>query len=208
MNIIDLSHVIKEDMPVYPGTAPPQIKAANTIEADGFVEKIISLYSHTGTHIDAPAHIIATGQTLDMLSIDAFIGAALCIEISQPKIDLAALKPFQHLITECDFLLFATGWSKYWGTDSYFKEYPVLTEEAARYLCDVNLKGVGFDTISADVEDSRDYPIHSILLEKMIIIENLTGIEVLANHRFLFSCLPLKLVDADGSPVRAVAILS
>ena len=65
MRVIDLTHTICEDMPVYPGTEPPKLQTANTIERDGFRETLLTMYSHTGTHMDAPAHLYAGRITLD-----------------------------------------------------------------------------------------------------------------------------------------------
>jgi len=206
MKIIDLSHTITENMPVYPGTEQPTFIQANTIAEHGFAEKKISLYSHTGTHIDAPAHILAEKPQLDELALDFFIGQALCIAVDQPEIDVHFLLPFQEDLHQLDFVLFATGWSKYWGKKQYFEGYPVLTSSAAEFLCEYNLKGIGFDTISADHEDSAEFPVHRTLLKQMIVIENLTDLERVVEQKFLFSCLPLKIAEADGSPVRAAAI--
>ncbi|MCP4656698.1 MAG: cyclase family protein, partial [bacterium] len=98
--------------------------------------------------------------------------------------------------------------SRFWGTEAYFSEYPTLSPEAALWLGDLGLQGLGLDMISADETGSDDLPIHKILAGRsMIIIENLTNLHGLPENRFLFSCLPLKIQQADGSPVRAVAIM-
>ena len=207
MKFLDLSHTITPGMPVYPGTEEPIFVKANTIAQHGFAEKKLSLYSHTGTHIDAPAHILEDQLYLDDLSLDNFIGQALCIPCDQPQIGIDLFQPYEDVLDQLDFLLLATGWSKYWGEMQYFSDYPVLNPSAAEYLCQFSLKGIGFDTISADSENSTAYPVHKILLQQMIIIENLTGLDQVAGQKFLFSCLPLKIAQADGSPVRAVAIL-
>ncbi len=73
MKIFDLTHMIKEQMPVYPGTEPPSLKNTNTIEVDGFAEKLFSMYSHTGTHIDAPKHMVEEGLGLDDFDISKFV---------------------------------------------------------------------------------------------------------------------------------------
>ena len=83
MKIIDLTHTISEDMPVYPGTEPPMLKPANTYEKDGFRETLFSLYSHTGTHVDPPAHLFADRTTLDALPIEQFAGKALVIDCTR-----------------------------------------------------------------------------------------------------------------------------
>jgi len=104
--------------------------------------------------------------------------------------------------------LLYTGWSRYWGRNRYFSNYPVLSENAAGWLQRFNLKGVGFDTISADSAGSTADPVHKRLLSRNgLIIENLTRLETLPQTGFTFSCLPLFTENADGSPVRAVAMI-
>ena len=80
MKAIDLTHIITEDMPVYPGTEPPKLTPANSYERDGFKETLLSLYTHTGTHIDPPAHIFPDGRALDVFPPEQFIGKALVID--------------------------------------------------------------------------------------------------------------------------------
>ena len=206
MRVFDLSHTITEDIPVYPGTAPPKIEQANTLERNGFAEKRLTFFSHVGTHIDGPAHILPQGPCLDDLAAEAFVGRGICLKVSTPQIDADFIRAHMEWLPESDFVLFKTGWSRFWGSQRYFSGYPVLDEEAAHLLRHQSLKGIGFDTISADNAESESLPIHRILLQNMIIIENLTNLESLPPHPFFFSCLPLPIQSADGSPVRAVAI--
>ena len=90
MKVIDLTHVISEDMPVYPGTEPPKLEPANTYEKDGFKETLMSMYTHTGTHMDPPAHLFADRTTLDQFPVSQFVGKALVIDcrISKKEIPL------------------------------------------------------------------------------------------------------------------------
>lgn len=210
MKIVDLSHTISPDMPVYPGTEPPTFTIGCTIENDGFLEKKITLYSHTGTHIDAPAHLIK-GLTLDQLQIEQYFGEAILVDfqnIGRNIIQLDDLTPYKKEINSADFLLINTGWNKHWGTEKYYSDYPVLSGDAADWLSKHNLKGFGIDAISADTADSTDFPIHKILFkENIIIIENLVHLENIGTNSFKFSCFPLSIQEADGSPVRAVAYL-
>jgi len=211
MKIVDLSHTICPDMPVYPGTEPPTFSTACTIEGMGFLEKKITFYSHTGTHMDAPCHIIPGAKTLDQMQPDRFVGKGAVVELEVndgPTIDLELLKPHQGRIESCEFLLFRTGWADLWGKEDYLKGYPVLSRDAATWLAGFPLKGIGMDAISADDAESVTFPIHTILLERdIVIIENLTNLRALPDNEFLFCCFPLKIENADGSPVRAVAIV-
>jgi kynurenine formamidase len=211
VTLIDLSHPISEEMPVYPGTEPPVIVTGCTVAEDGFLEKKITLYSHTGTHIDAPAHLIADGRTLDAFPVDRFFGPAMVLDASDAEngiIGLEVIEPRLEELEKVDFVLIRTGWSRHWGTDRYFSGFPVLSTEAAETLAGLGLKGIGFDAISPDPVGSEDLPMHRILMAaEMILIENLKDLDLLPPGPFLFSCLPLAFEDADGSPVRAVAIL-
>lgn len=80
MKVIDLTHMIESTMPVYPGTEPPIFEPANTYEKDGFKETKITMFTHTGTHMDPPAHLYQGRTTLDAFSADQFIGKALFIK--------------------------------------------------------------------------------------------------------------------------------
>ncbi len=209
MTAIDLSHRITQGMPVYPGTLPPTIEATTTIERDGFAEKRISMFTHTGTHMDAPAHILPGAETLDHFAVDRFLGKGTVINVSggQPSIGLNDLLPHEGRIRRSAFMLLYTGWARFWGSQAYFGGFPVLTEEAARWLCEFQLKGIGVDALSIDPVDAPELRIHTIVLSRgMVIIENLVNLESLIGQDFQLCCLPLKIADADGSPVRAIAI--
>jgi len=210
-HVIDLTHRIGPSMPVYPGTEPPVLEQANTVERNGFAETLLRMYSHTGTHIDAPGHMVGGAPFLDQLPVDRFVGRACVVDVSGVKdgrIGAEALEAHQDLVAGCDFVLLHTGWSRYWGDRRYFGAFPVLSAGAAGWIIARGVKGVGFDAISADPVGPPPYANHIAFFEAgMIVIENLAGLEPLVGRRFLFSCLPLAYEKADGSPVRAVAIL-
>lgn len=118
-----------------------------------------------------------------------------------------ALKAMEARIKDSDFLLIHTGWDKKWKTDDYSGSFPVLSVAAANYLTSLNLKGVGVDAISVDPIDSSEMPVHHALLGAgMILAENLKNLSELPESGFYFSAFPLKIKEADGSPIRAVAI--
>lgn len=199
-------------MPAYPGTEPPTFKIGCTIEDDGFLEKEITMYSHTGTHIDAPAHLVKGLNTLDQLKIDQYFGDAILVDlrnIGRNIIQRNDLITYENEISGADFLLINTGWNKHWNTEKYYYDYPVLSADAATWLSKYNLKGFGIDTISVDQPDTIDFPIHKTLFaEEIIVIENLVNLESIGNNSFRFSCFPLSIQEADGSPVRAIAYLN
>ena len=210
MKAVDLSHSISPNMPVYPGTEQPVFITGCSIDEIGFLEKKITLYSHTGTHVDAPAHLIKGSKTLDLLPVEQFYGKALLLsfaDIKSQNLGINEFIPYQETLKQVEFILIYTGWSQYWGTEKYFSDYHVLSIEAADWLSEFGLKGIGFDTISADEVDSQEFPVHKAFLRNdTIIIENLSNLEKLPSN-FIFSCFPLSFKDADGSPVRAIAFI-
>ncbi|AKN31175.1 hydrolase [Clostridium carboxidivorans P7] len=213
MNIIDLTHTISENMPVYPGTDGPKLDVASTYEKNGFKETLLTMFSHTGTHMDSPAHLFSKRTTLDSFSAEQFVGKGLVIDCSDlkegEKITIKYIEAVKEKADKAQFILFHTGWDKYWGTSSYFGEYPYITEEVAEYLLGSSKKGVGLDVIGIDPISDENLTIHKKLLAKsdIVIIENLTCLDKVGDDLFTFCALPLKFKNSDGAPVRAIAIL-
>lgn len=206
MKVYDLTHTIQNDMPVYPGTEQPRLTTACTIETAGYRETLLHMFSHTGTHMDAPAHMLLDGAPLDSYGADRFTGTAVVIDCrDEANISLSLLKRYD--LTGVDFVLFCTGWDKKWGTPAYYEGFPCLTPDAAAYLAALPLKGVGEDTISLDPCDSADFPNHITLMKADFVnTENLTGLDALMGRRFTFVTLPLKFENSDGCSCRAIAM--
>lgn len=211
MEIFDLTHIMHSEMPVYPGKGQPLIETAASIEKDGYREMRLELDGHTGTHMDAPAHMLSNGKMLNDFPISKFTGKAVIIPVdnSIPIIEIANLQEYTSEIRQADFVLFRTGWSKYWGTDDYLRGFPVLSEQAAKWLTTFQLKGIGLDAISVDPVESTTFEVHHILFQSdMVIVENLVFHENLRNRLGHFHCFPLNYKNADGSPVRAVITIT
>ena len=209
--LIDMTHTITQEIPVHPGDPAPVISKGSTITKDGCRTTQFSLCSHTGTHMDAPSHLLRDGRSLDEMPMSQFSGRATVLDVSQegPVITEEFLRANYEAIHCADFILFYTGWEGRWGTEGFLEDaFPVPDEAAARYLVSRGLKGVGTDAISIDrISDSR-LPIHHILLKDSIVsIENLCLKKVRGRKDFLFFALPMKFEDADGAPVRAFAEL-
>ena len=206
MKVYDLTHTIQNDMPVYPGTEQPQLTTACTIESVGYQETLLHMFSHTGTHMDAPAHMLLDGAALDSYGADKFAGTAVVVDCrGQESITLPLLQSYD--LRGVDFVLFCTGWDKKWGSPDYYEGFPCLTADAAAYLAALPLKGVGEDSISLDPCDSVDFPNHITLMRADFVnTENLKGLDALVGQRFTFVTLPLKFENSDGCSCRAIAM--
>ena len=209
MTVIDLTHTVREDMPVYPGTETPRLEVARTYETDFFRESRISMFTHTGTHMDPPAHVFAGRTTLDQFPPEQFMGKALVINCRDLKeggsITMEHIRPYREKAEQADFLLFSTGWEQFWGKGTYFGRYPCMDDEVLDYILSGNYKGIGVDTISIDPMNSLARHRRLFREKDIVIIENLTNLHLCGNNLISFSAFPLKIADCDGSPVRAVA---
>ena len=207
MGIYDLTHVMHSEMPVYPGKGQPVIGTAASIEKDGYREMRLEIDGHTGTHIDAPAHMLPNGKMLNDYPVSKFTGKAVIIPVvlTISIIEIVHLQEYKTEIRHSDYVLFNTGWSKYWGTENYRKDFPVLSEQAAKWLTAFQLKGIGLDAISVDPVESTTFEVHHILFQSdMVIVENMVFPVNLPSGKGVLYCFPLRFGNADGSPVRAV----
>lgn len=210
--IIDLTHTICPEMPVYPGTVPPVLEPAATLTSRGWRETRLSISSHSGTHMDAPAHILPDGSTLDQLPPSQFYGRAVALDVTHLEggvITADYLKEQNGTLRTANFALFYTGWEQRWNTEAFFEDtFPVLEPAAAKYLVSCGLKGVGTDAFGVDRLSSGELEAHKILLKGgLVILENLCLKKVVGRTDFMLMALPLKYQGADGAPVRAVAQL-
>jgi kynurenine formamidase len=186
---------------------------------------VLTLGSHTGTHIDAPYHFIKDGKKIDELPVQRFVGDGVLVDVSAKSdrelIEPGDVEPYENEIAEGDFVILKTGRDKYFGTSKYYF-HPYLSPEGARLLLKMGVSLVGIDALNVDptYHDSQDsdpsaialpdeetygYPVHDILLgNDILIVENLCNLDKIKPVKGVYSFLPLKLKDSDGSPIRAV----
>ena len=160
--------------------------------------------AHTGTHMDAPLHFLATGKSLDQLPLEATIGPARVIEIKdRNSIKLEEIQP--HKINRGERILFKTRNSTAsWKSDAFDEEFVYISKEAARYLAELEIQTVGIDYLSVGGFKCDGLDTHQALLGAGIwIIEGLNLAKVKPGTYDLI-CLPLKVIGIEGAPARAV----
>lgn len=208
MKIIDLTHTFEDDISLFPGDEKPTVEEVSNVKDHGCKITKINMTTHLGTHLDCKCHVFEDGFTTSDWDLNKFLGQGIVIDCSMVKkggkIDANILKEYD--LSCKDFILIYTGWDKFWKKQEYIKDYPVLSEQGAKYLTSFNIKGIGVDTISIDSINNEELTNHKILLGKdIIIVENLKNLHKLLKKKFQFSALPLKIKNGDGSPVRAIA---
>lgn len=212
MKIIDLTHSITNDMTVYPGGPKPQNKIVSNVTDNGYKETEIHIHSHNGTHMDSPNHVFEDGISLDKIDVINFVGTAALIDCSSLEeggiITYDFIEKNKEAIDNSEFIVFRTDWSKYWNTDKYLGNYPVISDDVVDFILTSNKKGIAFDTISVDpIDASVLAKHHKILQNNILIFENLTNLDLIDSDTFVFCALPLKFKNSDGAPIRAIAML-
>ncbi len=208
MKLIDLSHKLTNRMQTYPGDPDVWIEAWDTHDDGGCQVDRLHFGSHSGTHIDAPWHFSRYGSRIDELPLDRFIGHGTIVKVQNKqageRIEKEEIEPAFTLIRPGEFLIFQTGWDKYFGKEAYL-HHPYLSEELAATILELGVSLVGIDALSIDPTTEGAFKAHSILMpQEVLIVENLCNLDQIQEARGMFSFLPLKIDGSDGSPVRAV----
>jgi kynurenine formamidase len=208
--IVDLSHALTADTPVYPGDPVPNFSVATTIGKEGYNLFEVVLGSQTGSHVDAPYHFSDAGTTIEKMDLKYFMGNGLIIDVSHKKakeeITLEEIRKHEKAIEKTEIVLFKTNWYKKAGTDEFY-DHPFLSKAGGEYLLSKGIKTAGIDAINLDNTGGTEFPIHDMYSAAGgIIAENLANLDSVDFVSPFFVLLPLKLAGCDGSPVRAVAI--
>jgi arylformamidase len=205
--IIDLTLTLEPDM------RGVRFEPARTLENDGWNATRLSLYSHCGTHMDAPIHFGVGRETIDQVDVSRLIGPAWVADV-RPIEPMALIEP-QHLgaiakqLKPGESLLICTGWSDYCGSERYRNELPRISVDLARWCVERQVRMLGVEPPSvADVNNIEELTIvHRTLFEGgVIVVEGLANLKSLSKPKVTFIALPLKVAGGDGAPARAIAI--
>ena len=202
---LDISVPLKDGMVHWPGDPPIRIENVKDIEhGASSTLSMISMGSHTGTHMDAPLHFIRQGVGIDKMPLDTTVGRARVIEIQ----DTESIKPeelYQYRIRSGERILFKTRNSlRVWQTDTFIEDLVFISKEAARFLAEHKVRVIGVDYLSVGGFKRDGIETHRTLLEGGVwIIEglDLSGVKP---GKYDLICLPLRLDQGDGAPARAI----
>ena len=202
---IDITVPLQNGMVHWPDN-PPMVIEPLLDMARGDVCNVskLALGSHTGTHMDAPRHFVATGQSIDAMPLDVTIGPARVIAITDPTaITVAELQ--RANIQSGERVLFKTRNSaQEWVMQPFAEDFVAIAPEAAHYLATVGVQLVGVDYLSVGSFQSGGTETHRALLAAGIwIIEGLNLVAIQPGPYDLI-CLPMKIAAGDGAPARAI----
>ena len=199
MKIYDITAPIFEGMPVYKNKPEKQPKITRATNAH-VTESRLELDVHSGTHIDAPLHMINDGDTFETISLEQLVRPVKVLDLTHviDGITKGDLEKFE--LQENDFVLFKTSNS---GDEGFNPEFVFLKEDGAQYLAELKITGVGIDALGVE-RSQPNHPTHKALFgANIIVIEGLRLQEVEAGTYFMVAA-PLKLIGTDAAPARVI----
>ncbi|MDI9470175.1 MAG: cyclase family protein [Bacillota bacterium] len=202
MKIIDISRPLTEETSVYKNNPVKRVRIETlaTHEANGYHESNLHTNLHTGTHIDAPLHMIAGARPMSSYSLDHFLGPCLVLDCEQVA-DLITRSDLEGRgIRAGDIVLLRTRNSL---VDAFEFDFVALSPDGARYLVEQGVRTVGIDAMSIERSDPTRETHRTLLGAGVAIIEDLR-LAAVAEGRYQLSCLPLSLPECEAAPARAV----
>lgn len=223
-NIIDLTHELKPNTPTWDGASGFELLVTSDFKdytpPDMFKTQEIKCNAGIGTHIDAPAHAVLGGRTVEELTLAELSAECIVIDVSLEAHEnenyvilprtLEKYEKGHGEIPTASFVLFYTGWDKYWNTpEKYhnnhkFPSMDVTTAEALRLR---GVAGVGIDTLSFDT-GANGFPVHRALLgADRYLVENIANARLLPLTGAHVIIMPMKIEGATEAPVRMIGLI-
>ncbi|MBE0701171.1 MAG: cyclase family protein [Acholeplasmataceae bacterium] len=204
MKIYDVTMTIHKDMQVYKNLPEkrPVFRIASDFETGSSHETKIEMNLHTGTHMDFPLHMIKDGKTSNQLNLKSLITMVKVFDLSHledaiHRDDLLDLDIQAH-----DFVLFKTRNSQ---EEIFNFEFIYIHESAAKYLAELNIKGVGVDGLGVE-RDQKDHPTHKILFKHDIVIIEGLRLEAVEEGSYMMYALPIKMLHVDALPLSVILV--
>jgi kynurenine formamidase len=225
--VVDLSYSLAGDLPPWPGDGKSfEARVDGEVESDGYFARSFWMREHYGTHLDAPAHFVARGMTVDAIAAERLFGAAVVVDVQREaatdadyELDLSRVTAWEQehgRIPRGGIVLVRTGWASRWPDATRYcnqdaagtMHFPGFGPDAARMLIERGVSGIGCDTMSVDPGRSQEFPVHRLALGAGLYhLENLADLGALPEAGAFLVVAPIKLRGGSGGPCRVFAIL-
>lgn len=199
--IIDISMTIEEGMQVWKNYEhkKPSITNVQNHDQDKPHESQLNMNVHTGTHVDAPLHMLAGGDTIETVTLEQLCGPARVIDLTHLKGHISKEDLLPYAIQRGERILFKTTSSL---TEEFDMEFPYLRADGAEYLAEIGVTLVGTDALGIE-RAQPEYPTHRTLMRQGIIIVEGLRLKHVEAGNYTLILAPLKLTGIDASPARA-----
>lgn len=198
MTILDITRPLSNASVVFPGDTPPEFVQRDQGQ---YLISDLHMNSHSGTHIDAPAHYLKTGDTIDTIHLSRLVGTCRVLDLSHTGREIRE----QDLRGRLDGITRVLLKTTFSSCTAFREDYPSLTLGAAQYLVKSGIQCVGIDSFSIEAFVC-DGSVHRELLETKCIIIELLDLSAVTEGDYTLVALPLRLSGLDGSPARVILV--
>lgn len=230
--LVDLTHSLDERTISWPRNTPFtwEKKAwGKTASGYWYASGDFTMSEHGGTHMDAPIHFGEDRNTLDRIPLRQLVGPAIVIDVvdaaarnSDYRLTVKDIQDWERQygrIPPGAIVFLRTGWARHWPdkasylgsrtpADPMTLHFPGYGPEAAEFLIDRGVDGIGIDTASIDYGASRDFIVHQIINgADRYGLENVANLDRLPAVGATVIALPIKIAGGTGGPVRIIAVL-
>jgi len=206
--VFDISLPVSPAMMTWPSDPAVDVVRTKTLARDGSNVSELRMGTHTGTHVDPPAHFIDGAGGIDTVSLDALVGPCLVADLTHVERDITAAELDALPLDGVERLLCKTRNSAIW-TDpdpSFPDDYVAITPDGARVLVERGIRLIGVDFLSVEHRGADGHPTHVTFLAAGVVIVEGLNLSSVPPGSYSLACLPINLVGGDGSPARAVLV--
>src|ERR1700756_682457 len=226
--VVDMTYPVSEKFPAWPGNDHVfEAKANATVEKDGYFTRSFWMLEHYGTHMDAPAHFPPGKTTLEKISVEKFFAPAVILDVRSEaernpdyQLTVKRIEEWEDKhgkIPAGAIVVLRTGWASRWPDVAGYRNqdangtmhFPGFSVEAAKFLLQRKISGLGCDTLSIDPGNSPDFPVHrTVLGAEVFQLENLADLKDLPEAGAFLIAAPIKLEGGSGGPVRVLGLVA
>jgi kynurenine formamidase len=225
--IVDIGHALGSDNPAWPGDKKPFEATVNArIEKEGYFTRKFTSLEHFGTHVDAPAHFVKGGWTVDQIPVERLYGPAVVMDAREESRSDADYRLALRKIAQWEtrngripkgaIVVMRTGWAERWSDAKRYRNtdgvgamhFPGYSADAVKVLIERGVVGLTIDTMSVDYGASKDFPVHQISHGAGLYhVENLADLSALPESGAFLVVAPIRLEGGSGGPARVFALL-
>jgi kynurenine formamidase len=226
-DIIDLTHAIHPNIPIWPGDPVPEFETVSQIEKNGYFLRKFSLGEHSGTHINAPNSFYGGGASVESYAPQSLVSPAITIDLRKQSLanpdyiltidDVLTWERQHKFIEPGNLVLLYTGWQSKWDDERAFFNpddrgichFPGFGKAATQFLLEErSIAGIGTDT-HVDPGQDESFAVNKLVLQKQrIVLENLANLHLLPAADFTLAIGILRLLGGSGSPVSVLAFVA
>lgn len=205
MEIIDISWPISPEMTTYKDKQQVSFTHTKLFERDQVREQSITVSTHTGTHVDASAHFLQQGVTIDRMPLEQLIGPCKVVDLTHIQEVIRADDLQEYEFEEGDFVLLKTRNSEVSATAKFDQNFVYLDASAASYFVELGVDLVGIDYLGIE-RNQPSHDTHTILMKAGVAIVEGLRLAHVEQDEYFFVCLPLALIGTEAAPARAILV--